>query len=104
MTKPFLTRDQLRPCPICKNGLAHSGIPLVWKISVERVGIDARAVQRTAGLEQMLGGNVALANVFSPDNDFGVGLGGPITLVICEPCALENSIVIASFEELEKQG
>lgn len=104
MTKPLLTRDQIRPCPLCKRGLMHNGVPLVWKLTVERVGIDARAVQKQAGLEQMMGGNVAIAEVFSPVADYGVGLGGPVAVVICEECALKNEVVIATFDEIEKQG
>ena len=65
----------------------HSGLPLAWKLNVQRIGIDARAVQREHGLEMMMGGNVALARVLSPERDFGHVMS-TATIILCEPCVM----------------
>ena len=96
--EPLFTREQMKPCPLCGKGLMHSGIPLVWKFTIQRIGVGHRKVQQEAGLEMMLGGSVALASVFSPNSDFGVKIDEPKTLIICEPCALLDRIVMETFE------
>jgi hypothetical protein len=98
MTEPLLSREQLKPCPVCGKGLMHSGVPLVWKFTIQRIGIDGRKIQQERGLEMMLGGSAALASAFSPNIDFGVKLDDPKTLIVCEPCALLDRVVMETFE------
>lgn len=92
----------MKPCPLCGKGLMHSGVPLAWRVSVQRIGIDLRKVQRQSGLEQMMG-NVAIASVFAPESEYGVKIDDPVTMVICEPCALANPIGLAALSD-EKGG
>jgi len=73
-------------CGLCGKPLAHSGLPLFWKVSVQRFGIDLAALQRQAGLTQMLGGNAFLAATMGPAEDMAKPLEDR-TIAVCEPCA-----------------
>jgi hypothetical protein len=100
---PVFTRDDMKPCANCGKGVMHSGLPLAWKLKVERVGINAQAIQREHGLEMMMGGNVALARVFSPERDFGTLLSSK-SLILCEPCvmsALPPQLMMSMLSEEE---
>lgn len=75
-----------RPCVLCGKGVAHTGLPLFFRVKIERMGIDGRAIQQTHGMEQFMGGHVALARVFHDPE-----IAKPITEVtglVCEECAM----------------
>ena len=101
MTKPVLRREDITPCALCGKGVMHTGLPLAWRFTVERISIDARAVRTQAGLETMIG-NVAIAHVLSPVGDFGIELMKPVTLLVCESCANDLPIVAAAMENAER--
>lgn len=89
--EPLKAAD-LRPCALCGQGVMHTGVPLFWRISLQRMGVDRLAVQQAAGMETFFGGALALARVFSdPDiaNPFGEGR----TILVCEACAGEPTSV-----------
>lgn len=77
----------LQKCVLCGRGVMHQGMPLFWRITLQRMGIDLAAVQRTTGLEMMMGGNVALARVIGPNEDIAKPFGDERTIVVCESCA-----------------
>jgi hypothetical protein len=105
MSKPLISREDLRPCPMCGKGLMHNGLPLAWKITMHRLGIDVNAVRREQGLEMLMGGSVALARAFSPNSEFGLEIEKPITVMVCEPCALDDRIVImCGFPDEKDEG
>jgi hypothetical protein len=64
----FKQKD-IQPCAICSKGLMHSGMPLFYRLRIERFGLDGKAVSRQAGLEHLLGGSALLANVMGPDEN-----------------------------------
>lgn len=76
----------VQKCAVCRKGLMHAGTPLFWKIRLQRMGLDRRAIEQTAGLEMMMG-NVALARVMGPDPDIAKPLTDERTVLVCEPCA-----------------
>lgn len=78
--------NDIQQCVVCHRGLMHAGTPLFWKISLQRMGLDRRAIEETAGLEMMMG-SVALARVMGPDPDIAKPLDAERTVLVCEPCA-----------------
>ncbi len=67
----------------------HAGIPLFMRITVERLGIDRRAVERARGMELMIGGNALLANIMGPDEDLAKVIDGKKDMLLCHHCASE---------------
>jgi hypothetical protein len=67
----------------------HAGHPLFLRISVDRLGIDSKAVQRAHGMELMMGGNVLLANIMGLDEDLAKVIDGRHDMLICIQCANE---------------
>lgn len=92
-----------RPCALCKKGVAHGGVPLFYRVTIESMGIDGQAAQQAHGMEQFFGGGtkpgqIAIARAFC-DPDIGVPLGKPTVALVCQTCALEPS-VLAVLQEL----
>jgi hypothetical protein len=82
-----MKHKDFKPCAYCGKGVAHSGVPMFYRVTIERMGIDARAVERQTGLEMMLGGNAMLANVMGPDADIGIPIGEADKGLLCAECA-----------------
>lgn len=98
------TQDDIQPCAVCRKGIMHAGLPLFYKVTVTRLGIDARAVQRQSGLEQMLGGNAAIARALSPNDELAQVMNGPRTIIICELCTHEHPILMQVFFNEDANG
>lgn len=83
----------LERCGGCGKGLMHTGMPLFWRVRIERMGIDRNALQRVHGMEQYFGGTagaaVAIARVFE-DPELANPLGDGHTILLCEDCAIES--------------
>ena len=86
-------------CSLCSNKIMATGIPLFWRVTVERFGVKIDAVQRQQGLTMMLGGSAMLANVMGADEEMTMSMMEPITLTVCESCAVSNNHCIASMAE-----
>ena len=87
--------DEIQKCSMCGKGVMHAGIPLFYRLRVETMGVDVKAVQRHAGLEQVFGGGQAgavLANVMGPGEDIAKPLGEPTTKILCQPCAVKPDL------------
>ncbi len=96
-----MKQKDIKPCSKCGKGVMHTGLPLFWKISIMRYGIDIDAVKRQSGLEMMLDGHATLANVMGPDEDIAKPVTGKmINITLCEHCAMENT-PLAALAELE---
>jgi len=86
-------------CSVCSQRiLARGGVPLFWRVRIERFGVDLRAVARQGGLEQLIG-NVALAMVMGPDEDLAVPVMPALTLTVCEGCASNRFVPVAALAE-----
>ena len=92
-----MKQDEMKPCSFCDKGVMHSGSPVFYRIKLDHMGVDIRAVQRQSGLEQMLGGGSGSAAVATVA--FHMGLQEDIASVIissekiiCHPCMLEKDI------------
>jgi hypothetical protein len=84
-----MKHKDFKPCHLCGKGVMHAGHPLFLRISVDRLGIDAKAVQRAHGMELMMGGNALLANIMGPDEDLTKVIDGRHDMLICIRCASE---------------
>lgn len=78
-------------CGLCRRKIGESGIPLFWRVRVERFGLDAQALRRQQGLGLMVGG--ALAAVMGPDEDLAKPVMSAVTLTVCEPCGTKETMV-----------
>lgn len=77
--------SEITKCVCCGKGVAHSGLPIFWVVTTQRMGLDPRAIQRMQGME-MLMGNVMIARAFM-DDDVANPLGDKHTVTVCEPCS-----------------
>lgn len=78
-----------KPCIMCGKGVMHTGVPLFYRVKIERLGILANEVQRTSAMEQFMGGNVAIARAFH-DPELTRVVMPEVTGLVCEPCSTEN--------------
>ena len=84
-------------CAGCGKGVMHTGLPLFWRVSAERMGVDYRAVQRTDAMEKYMGGAVAIARAFE-DPVIAKPLSAQ-TMLVCEHCALSPKPLAVLAEE-----
>ena len=84
-------------CSLCRNKIGHTGLPLFWKVTVERFGVDLLAVQRQQGLAMMIG--APLAGVMGPDETMARPMMDAKVLTVCETCACEQDLPIADMAE-----
>lgn len=75
-------------CAICCKPFGHAGLPLFWRVTVERYGVDMAAVRRQDALGSFMG-NQALADVMGSERVLASPIGDPKTVTVCETCALE---------------
>jgi hypothetical protein len=80
-------------CSLCKKPIGHTRLPLFWKVTVERFGVDLQAVQRQHGLALMIG--APLASVMGPDETMAKPVMDPKVLTVCEGCACERRVPVA---------
>lgn len=80
-------------CSLCRKPIGHTRLPLFWKVTVERFGVDLQAVQRQHGLGLMIG--APLASVMGPDETMAKPVMDPKVLTVCETCACERRVPVA---------
>jgi hypothetical protein len=86
-----MREDELRKaadCRICGKPIGKSGIPLFYRVTVERHGVLLDKIRRQDGLAQHLGSPL-LAKVMGPDEEMTQVLMQPLTVTVCEPCSLQ---------------
>lgn len=97
MSAPNMHRKDFKACAICHKGMMHTGLPLFWRVRIERMGVDMTAAQRQHGMEQFFGGSapgaVALADVFSDGAPIATPLDEAKTVLVCETCAMSDTCV-----------
>lgn len=81
-------------CSRCKKGIGHTRLPFFWTMKATRWGLDAVAMQRSAGLGMMLG-SPALAMVMGPDEDLANEVDSQ-EITLCETCALDLMAILES--------
>lgn len=91
---------EIATCAMCGNKIGHTGLPLFWRVRIRRYGLKADALRRQTGLEMMMGGHVALAQVLGPNEDMAEKIS-EVEITVCENCAGERTCVYALAEERE---
>lgn len=86
-------------CTMCNKKVGATGLPLFWRVTIDRFGIDLQAVRRQDGLGAYIG-NAAIARVMGPDLDMAKPVMDTIVATICEHCACDRSLPIAAIAEL----
>lgn len=86
--KPLKT-NELRPCDNCGGSI----IPFFYRLRIEfrQLGIDRHAVNQVLGTAQMLGGNLFLGSMMSPNQDATFEL--PCyqvdkDIILCQDCVI----------------
>lgn len=85
-------------CSLCQKKILSGGLPLFWRVRIERFGVDLAAVRRKTGLEMMLG-DARLAMMMGPDEDLAAAMMEPVTITVCEACACESATPVAVLAE-----
>lgn len=80
-------------CAMCRRKIGETGLPVFYRVTVARYGIDLKAVERQQGLTMLLGGNAMIASAMGPDEDMTVTLMEPATITVCDPCAGQDVMV-----------
>ena len=88
-------------CSLCRKKIGESGLPLFYRLTLERFGVKLDAVRRQGGLEMMLGGHVHIAQALGPDEDMAMPVMDTLVLVVCESCSLADRYFVAQLAELE---
>lgn len=93
-------------CSICTHLVGEAGLPLFWKVTVERYGVDLTAVRRHDGFTAFIG-NAAIAGVMGDNPDVAKRLGEPIELTVCESCGTGDpraGLIVSALIEMESRG
>lgn len=77
----------LGACVCCRRLVGQIGMPIFNVVTIERHGLDVKAIHRQAGLEAQLGGNAFLAQAMGPNEDFTITLGPTIRVMVCNACS-----------------
>jgi hypothetical protein len=78
----------------------HTGLPLFYRVTVERFGIDMAAVQRQALDCHAIVGSAMLALTMGPDEDMAKPVSETIKLTVCEACSTSINHCVAHLAEL----
>lgn len=100
-----MKQDELRRfavCSLCGQRIGHTGLPLFWRVTVERFGVDLQAIRRQDDLAALIG-NTAIAAVMGPNEDLAQPLAGPVVLSVCEACCTAQTCV-AELAEKESRA
>jgi hypothetical protein len=90
----------LAACICCGRLVGQTGIPIFNIVTIERHGLDVKAVSRQAGLEAQLGGNSILAQAMGPNEDFTIPLGDTIRVMVCNTCSCSAVAAPACIAEI----
>lgn len=82
---------------LCHRLIGESGLPLFWRVTIERFGLDLRAIEAQQGLAMMMG-NAFLAGVMGPDRDMAKPVMDAAVITVCETCCTKSTCVAAMSE------
>lgn len=85
-------------CSLCNKPIGHTGLPLFWRVTIERFGVDLAAVRQHDGLGQFLGSQ-ALAAVMGPDEDLAKPVMDSAIATVCETCAVTGTLPVAAVAQ-----
>lgn len=79
-------------CGRCSRKFGEAGLPMFWRLTIERHGVMLDAMERARALEVLVG-SPAIAAVMGPDEELTATLLPPVTITVCEKCAVEPTCV-----------
>jgi hypothetical protein len=82
-----MKQTDLKPCVCCGKGVMHDNNIAFFRVQVDHMIVNLRAVQRQAGLEMMLQGNAALAYHMGPQDDIALQ-ATTSRAIVCQDCWL----------------
>ena len=88
-----MKEDELRKvaeCGICHKKIGASGLPLFWRVRLERYGLNTEACSRQQGLGMMI--SPAIARVMGPDENLADKIDS-VEITVCETCAGKQTSV-----------
>jgi len=80
---------EVATCVLCGKAIGNTGLPLFWRVRIERYGLKADAMRRQQGLGMMIGGQ--LAQVMGPDEDLAEKTFST-EITVCETCATKPEL------------
>lgn len=80
--------SQIQKCAKCGEGLLKCGLPITVRFEVQSEKFDEDNIRRAHGMEQMMGGNVAIARVMGPDYELSSPNADPVKGYLCMQCAM----------------
>ena len=83
-------------CAICKQPFGHAGVPLFFRVRIERHGVDSIAIRRQDALAHYMGSPL-LAQAMGPDQDMTKLMDGR-EFTVCERCAMQPMPLFALLE------
>jgi len=89
---------EIAECALCRKKIGHTGLPLFWRVRIERYGIKMDAVKRQQGLSMMLDGHNSLAQIMGPDEDMAEKISST-EVTICEDCCTKQICIAMLAEE-----
>lgn len=90
-------------CSLCKQPILSGGLPLFYRVTVERFGVDLTAVRRQSGLAAMIG-HAGIAAAMGPDEDMAKPIMEPVVLTVCEPCSINRELPVAVLAEPAREA
>jgi hypothetical protein len=92
-------------CSNCGKGIAHTGLPFFWTLTVDRYGLEPGALRRNKAIADYFGGGhngSVLASVLGEDEDMAKKVMDTFTLTLCENCAM-NPVLIPALCEMDSE-
>ena len=83
-----MKQKDLKPCSACGKGVMHEGIPIFYRFKMETMGIDANAVRQVHGFEEMMLGNLAVAQAMGLDPDIATAVDEK-EVILCHSCMMD---------------
>jgi len=86
--KPLKT-NELRPCDNCGGSI----VPFFYRLTVSfrQLGLDRKAINQVLGTAQILGGNMLLGSMMSPNQDATFEMPGyqiDKDIILCSKCVM----------------
>ena len=100
-----MKEEELRGIATCKLGgekIGKAGVPMFWRVKLERYMLNIDALKRQQGLGMMLGGHGALAMVMGVNEDMAETFSS-VEITVCETCCTESTCIAALAEDDETE-
>ena len=82
---------EIASCGVCGKPFGHTGLPLFWRVKMERHAIKIDPIQRQTSLGMMLAPTLAME--MGPDEDM-TELLHEKTITVCEDCCTKATCIV----------